>query len=51
MPEYATIDTDVNCWNCGNKIDSNVNIQWGMLPAKYKVGDEIEWLTVDFQNG
>lgn len=47
MPEYATIKAELDCWNCGTRIDSIVNIQWGKLPAGYKVGDQIDWFSIE----
>ena len=44
MPDFTTIDCEVACTNCGNILTKAVDIQWGKVPLRYNVGEQIKWL-------
>lgn len=44
MPDYVTVSGFVQCHACAAKIAEQAEIQWGKVPAAYRVGDKIRWL-------
>jgi hypothetical protein len=46
MPQFATVRGFVDCWQCSNPVEEQVDFQWGKVPSTYEVGDEIKWLHI-----
>jgi hypothetical protein len=46
MPDFRHINCEVICWNCQSCIDEQVDIQWGKVPGKSRIGDRVDWLRI-----
>lgn len=44
MPQYCVLKVDLNCFNCGRKVDDKLEFQWGKVPENYAIGNKIKWL-------
>jgi hypothetical protein len=43
MPRYATVFADLTCPSCHEHVDDRLEVQWGRIPAAYRLGDAVKW--------
>lgn len=44
MPRYTTVFAELRCPSCGETIDDRLEVQWGRIPATYRLRDAVRWL-------
>lgn len=48
MPDLSSLATKLSCLTCGKSFappEGEIRFQWGAVPARYRIGDVVEWLT------